>query len=89
MKVTFLSLLILILCTLGMQAQDPASHVNPFIGTQISSQQDFGNTSPGATLPFGMLSWSPDPASGQFYNYKEPITRGFSLTHLSGPGCGV
>jgi predicted alpha-1,2-mannosidase len=89
MKVTFLSFLMLIACAPGIQAQDPASHVNPFIGTQISSQQDFGNTSPGATLPFGMLYWSPDPASGQFYNYKEPITRGFSLTHLSGPGCGV
>ena len=69
--------------------QDPASQVNPFVGTQESSQLDFGNTSPGAVLPFGMLYWSPDPASGQYYNYKEPMTRGYSLTHLSGPGCGV
>ena len=89
MRFAWLPFLILSACAFGQSTGDPASHVNPFIGTQISSQQDFGNTSPGATRPFGMLYWSPDPASGQFYNYKEPITRGFSLTHLSGPGCGV
>lgn len=36
-----------------------------------------------------MLYWSPDPVSGSFYRYEENSTRGFSLTHLSGTGCGV
>lgn len=89
MKITWLSWLLLPTFVLAQSTQTPVSQVNPFIGTAISSQHDFGNTSPGATLPFGMLYWSPDPIGGQFYNYKEPITRGFSLTHLSGPGCGV
>ena len=74
---------------LAQQAQTPVSQVNPMIGTGISSQSDHGNTVPGATVPFGMLYWSPDPVYGQFYDYGEPVTRGFSLAHLSGPGCGV
>jgi len=89
MKIVWLVLFLLPTLVLSLVAQTPASQVNPFIGTQISSQHDFGNTSPGATLPFGMLHWSPDPIGGQFYNYLEPVTRGYSLTHLSGPGCGV
>jgi predicted alpha-1,2-mannosidase len=36
-----------------------------------------------------MIYWSPDPVSGFSYNYDQSTTRGFSLTHLSGPGCGV
>jgi predicted alpha-1,2-mannosidase len=75
-----------------VHAQDkPVSQVDPYIGTQASAQSshDFGNTHPGATRPFGMLYWSPDPVDGGFYRYDEPVTRGFSLTHLSGPGCGV
>jgi len=80
----------LALCISPVFAQtDPVSQVDPFIGTQTSSQQDNGNTVPGATRPFGMLYWSPDPANGEFYRYETPVTRGFSLMHLSGPGCGV
>lgn len=67
----------------------PYSQVDPFVGTQTNSQHDNGNTVPGATRPFGMLYWSPDPVDGAFYRYEKPVTRGFSLTHLSGPGCGV
>jgi predicted alpha-1,2-mannosidase len=87
---TFCSAAVLLCSSVSAQTvQDSAGQVNPLIGTGISAQLDFGNVSPGATLPFGMLYWSPDPVSGQFYNYREPVTRGFSLTHLSGPGCGV
>jgi predicted alpha-1,2-mannosidase len=77
---------------LGLSAYaqtDPFDQVDAFIGTQTSSQKDNGNTVPGATRPFGMLSWSPDSADGEFYRYENPVTRGFSLLHLSGPGCGV
>lgn len=66
---------------------DPASLVNPFIGTSNG-----GNTFPGADAPFGMVQWSPDttsrPTGGGYYYGNSAIT-GFSLTHLSGPGCGA
>lgn len=69
--------------------EDPTALVDPRVGTQTTNQQDNGNTVPGATLPFGMLSWSPDPSTGTIYRYETPETRGFSLLHLSGPGCGA
>jgi predicted alpha-1,2-mannosidase len=65
---------------------DPASLVNPFIGTS-NSADDF----PGADSPFGMIQWSPDTPSrpdGGGYSYGDSSITGFSLTHLSGPGCG-
>jgi len=89
MKSPWLACFLLPTLMFAQQAQTPVSQVNPFIGTGISSQRDHGNTVPGAIVPFGMLYWSPDPVDGQFYDYGEPVTRGFSLTHLSGPGCGV
>lgn len=89
MKLPCLAWFLLPTLMLAQEAQTPVSQVNPFLGTGISSQHDHGNTVPGATVPFGMLYWSPDPVNGQFYDYQQPVTRGFSLTHLSGPGCGV
>jgi predicted alpha-1,2-mannosidase len=71
----------------AFQAQDLASLVNPFVGTQISSLHDSGNTAPGAVRPFGMLDWSPDTPGESFYRWEKPLTRGFSLTHTSGAGC--
>ncbi len=68
-------------------AADPASLVNPFLGTSNG-----GNTFPGAALPFGMVSWSPDTASrppGGNYAYSDSTITGFSLNHISGPGCGA
>jgi predicted alpha-1,2-mannosidase len=66
---------------------NPASLVNPFIGTTNQ-----GNTFPGADAPFGMVQWSPDTTSrppGGGYEYNDSAITGFSLTHLSGPGCGA
>jgi predicted alpha-1,2-mannosidase len=66
---------------------DPASLVNPFIGT-TNSADDF----PGADVPFGMVQWSPDTPSrpdGGGYEYNDSSITGFSLDHLSGPGCGA
>lgn len=76
-------------CALSQAAEDPVALVNPFIGTKTNSLQDNGNTLPGAVRPFGMLYWSPDPVDGQHYLYERPVTRGFSLTHLNGEGCGI
>jgi predicted alpha-1,2-mannosidase len=64
---------------------NPASLVNPFIGTEGG-----GNTFPGADVPFGMVQWSPDTVyrpDGGGYAYKSNAILGYSLTHLSGPGC--
>ncbi len=82
-------------------AADLAQYVNPFVGTGNSPLPDYlggnssGNTFPGATLPFGMVQWSPDTEKGfgkderGSYLYHDTSIRGFSLTHLSGPGCPV
>ncbi len=74
---------------------DPAQYVNPFVGTKQGSP-DFGNgggagnTFPGATAPLGMVQWSPDTVDYQHggYQYNDQRIRGFSLTHISGAGCG-
>ena len=73
---------------------DPASYVNPVIGTgsggNVVGQVD---TFPGASAPFGMLTLSPDTAptgaDGGGYYYGDSQIKGFSLTHISGPGCGA
>ncbi|WP_256725600.1 lectin [Streptomyces sp. IMTB 2501] len=68
--------------------QDPASLVNPLIGT--SGEVD---TFPGPDMPAGMVQWGPDTTpdrpSGGGYEYNDDKISGFSLTHVSGPGCGV
>lgn len=66
---------------------DPASLVNPFLGTSHE-----GNVFPGADRPFGMVSWSPDTPSrppGGNYAWSDNVVTGFSLNHISGPGCGA
>ncbi|GAA4633355.1 GH92 family glycosyl hydrolase [Actinoallomurus vinaceus] len=73
---------------------DLASYVNPFVGTQDGGP-DFGHGGgagmnfPGAVAPFGMMQWSPDTVrnSGGGYKYEDNRLRGFSMTHISGPGC--
>src|SRR5437773_2099269 len=69
---------------------DPTTLVNPLIGTANG-----GNVFPGAVLPFGMFSFSPENSRGNQtrtaapggYRYDAAKIRGFSLTHLSGTGC--
>ncbi|HUN33976.1 MAG TPA: GH92 family glycosyl hydrolase [Trebonia sp.] len=64
----------------------PAALVNPLIGTAGGV-----NEFPGPDMPFGMMQWSPDTAptrpDGGGYSYTASQLTGFSLTHLSGPGC--
>ena len=74
---------------LSTQSQSaPAVHlsnydtIDPFIGTAGG-----GNTFPGATMPFGMMQWSPDTNHDAWYFYSEKQIKGFSLTHISGAGC--
>jgi predicted alpha-1,2-mannosidase len=78
---------------------DPAGLVDPFNGTAPGAA-DFGtgggagNTFPGAALPFGMVELSPDtlPGNSAFgggYSYGDSRIGGFSLKHMSGPGCAA
>lgn len=67
-------------------APDLVALVNPFIGTARH-----GNVFPGADTPFGMLQWSPDTVrrpNGGGYSIRSSEITGFSLVHMSGPGCG-
>ncbi|TDX01684.1 GH92 family glycosyl hydrolase [Dinghuibacter silviterrae] len=74
------------------QTADPASFVNPFIGTgAVDTNSLSGSNFPGACTPFGFVQLSPDtrespsdPASG--YDYNDHSIFGFSHTHLSGTG---
>ncbi|KAA8886176.1 glycoside hydrolase family 92 protein [Nocardia colli] len=73
---------------------DSSRYVNPFVGTQDGGP-DFGHgggagmTFPGAVSPFGMMQWSPDTVrtAGGGYKYEDNRLYGFSMTHISGPGC--
>ncbi|RRA50030.1 glycoside hydrolase family 92 protein [Acidipila sp. EB88] len=71
--------------------QDRAAEVNPFIGTANG-----GNVFPGATMPFGMVQFSPEAspispkrmiAAPGGYEYRATQLRGFSLTNVEGWGC--
>lgn len=76
----------------------PFDAVDPFIGTELDTTQNkgnsaYGNTYPGATVPFGMVQSSPttyrtsdgDQKGG--YEYTADRLRGFGMTRLSGTGC--
>ena len=60
------------------------NYVNPFIGTLNG-----GNTFPGAVVPWGMVSLSPQNCFGcpSGYLYGEKYFYGLGHTHLSGTGC--
>ena len=73
--------------------------VDPFIGTEMNDANNgrgndhYGNTFPGATVPFGMVQSSPttfETATGEQYGgyeYNADQIRGFGMTRLSGTGC--
>ncbi len=79
-------------CAGPVHAQaDRAAEVNPFIGTTNG-----GNVFPGATMPFGMVQFSPEAspvnpkrpiAAPGGYEYRATKLRGFSLTNVEGWGC--
>src|SRR3984893_10254182 len=74
------------------QRVDPTTLVDPLVGTSGNGFDGPTDTFPGADAPFGMVQWSPDTPSqpaGGGYNYNDSAITGFSLTHLSGPGCNV
>jgi predicted alpha-1,2-mannosidase len=65
----------------------PVKSVNPFIGTGKGPGGGI-NLFPGPSMPFGMVQLSPDTEdNGYGYHYGEMSIHGFSMTHMSGPGC--
>src|SRR3954447_11053325 len=70
-------------------------YVNPFVGTDDSNSPNpvgggaGGSTYPGATVPFGMVQFSPDTptASPSGYRDRDRTIESFSLTHFNGAGC--
>ena len=77
---------------IAQATHDPAAEVNPLIGTTNG-----GNVFPGAVMPYGMVSFSPEevplPGSRALvaapggYEYRSNGVRGFGIAHLSGSGC--
>ncbi len=80
----------------GADTGGPAALVDPDVGTGVGPVVP-GNVSeyPGASVPLGMVQFSPDTwpdrqvATGAGYDYADSQISGFSLTHLSGPGCAI
>jgi predicted alpha-1,2-mannosidase len=71
-----------------------AGRVDVFAGTRPGPGTfGGGHDFPGASLPFGMVQWSPDtsPAAphSDGYDFRDRHISGFSLTHLSGAGCAL
>jgi hypothetical protein len=74
--------------TVGQPVKDLASLVDARTWTTGG-----GNTFPGAEAPYGMVQWSPDTMpdrnAGGGYSFTDTTLTGYSLTHVSGPGCGA
>jgi predicted alpha-1,2-mannosidase len=70
-----------------------AARVDTFAGTRPGPETfGGGHNFPGASVPFGMVQWSPGTTPADLngeggYDYRDNHIRGFSLTHLSGAGC--
>lgn len=64
---------------------EPVDYVDPFINTL----GDNGQTNPGPTMPFGLVSLGPDSDGGAFsgYYYQDKNLKGFSHLRFSGVGC--
>jgi predicted alpha-1,2-mannosidase len=92
----FSAALLALLCFSAAPAQttpaSPAASVNPAVVNPLIGTGDGPGSSinlfPGATVPFGMVQLSPDTeAHGYGYHYGQFDIQGFSMTHMSGPGC--
>lgn len=69
---------------------NPVEHVDTLIGTG-SGGETVGeiNGFPGASVPFGMVQYSPDTVGNYAgYDYHNPRSTGFSMTHAS-VGCAA
>lgn len=75
--------------TINAQQNSVLGKVNLYIGTA----DDFGQMTPGATVPYSQIQVCPDskPRQHPGYDYEQPTISGFSINRLSGvggSGCG-
>ena len=89
-------LIVFLVISSSLFAQNPTDFVNPFIGTT-----NYGTTNPGPVLPNGMMSVAPFNVMGSDknkfdkdkqwwstpYSYDNKFFTGFSHVNLSGVGC--
>jgi predicted alpha-1,2-mannosidase len=85
--------------TNGVSTSEAFESVNPWIGTGFDTHQNkgnsaYGNTWPGAAMPFGMTQFTPTThgtrsgtADAGGYEFGTEELRGFGMTRLSGTGC--
>ena len=67
---------------------DPASLVNPLIGSDSEFKLSTGNTYPAIAVPWGMNFWTPNTGKmgdGWQYSYRAYKIRGFKQTHQPSP----
>src|SRR5246127_3941410 len=69
---------------------NPVDHVDTLVGTGTGGETVGEiNNFPGATVPFGMVQYSPDTVGDYAgYNYGNSRSTGFSMTHAS-VGCAA
>ena len=84
-----LAFAVLFSATADAQQNSLLDKVNLYMGTA----DDFGQMTPGATVPYGQIQVCPDskPRQHPGYDYEVPTISGFSINRLSGvggSGCG-
>ena len=75
--------------TVNAQQGSVLDKVNLYMGTA----DDYGQMTPGATVPYGQIQVCPDtkPRQHPGYDFEQPTISGFSINRLSGvggSGCG-
>src|SRR4030042_1077038 len=86
MRYFFLLIFFLAIAVCVVQAErEPVEYVNPLIGTSnLVLEFSHGNTYPAVSLPFGMISWTPQTRNRRWmYDYKSKYCQGFRGTHQS------
>ena len=72
--------------SMSAQQRTVLDKVNLFMGTA----DDYGQMTPGATVPYGQIQVCPDsdPRQHPGYDFEVPTISGISINRLSGVGCG-
>ena len=81
-------LMVLLTPVAASSAIDPASYVNPLVGSQSKHSLSTGNTYPAIALPWGMNFWTPQTGKmgdGWTYTYDADKIKGIKQTHQPSP----
>jgi putative alpha-1,2-mannosidase len=85
-SVTALAMMVSVTNAAPVGARTPGLLVDPFVGTLA----DFGQLSPAAVAPYGMVQLGPDTSPANHAGYDHAATQlfGFSHSRAVGVGCG-